>query len=202
MDPGIREVCERRLAKYRETSTALLSEVKLQRAQIWEDGNGHGLNIIPGLPDDIVESFIWSKVCQYVEEVRQASRRGYEIKDRIETVRALAHTSRKWRHVVQHSKPWGALKTLMADWKPEYWELYPQVIMYEYWSLMLRLPPLDIFFGFPQDSLRECRINWLLTKEKPERDIYLALYPDPVDVTGRLRRWKEWRDDPNCWENH
>ena len=199
MEPELQEFYRRKLAKYRAIGDNLENERKRQRSEIWESWMSGPEAMIPGLPDQVVEFMIWPKVCRYLEDVRTVRVRGSEMIDRIETVRALEHTSRKWRHVVQHSKPGGAFRYLLEEYEPKDWEMYPSTLKSEYWKLMSKLPPLDVFYKSERYYFCEFVRNWIfLSADRAHRDMYLTLYPDPLDASGRLRRWKEWRDDPLC----
>ena len=166
-----------------------------------------GINdLIPGLPDEIVESLIWPRVRRHVEEVKGVQRYGPDLIGRLQLICSLAQTCRKWRHLVRHSKPWGGYRLLMHYWAPRYWATHSDIIAEDFVSIMFFLPPLDIFYQTDKPSLSTWLREWMHEFKENEIEFYLQLYVDQNDVCGRLRRWKEWRNTDSeqrflAWEH-
>ena len=176
---------------YRELATQLEVIRQDERLRVWTDVGSSDL--LPGLPNELVESLIWPRIRKHVEEVRQERHVQADIIGRLKLIRSLAQTSRKWRHLVRHSKPLGGFCLLMQGWAPNIWANFPDIISYHFISYMLYLPPLDIFYLASITFLTWWLNAWTYTFKPPQRDFYLELYLDIDDVCRCLRRWKELR---------
>ena len=141
---SLRLVWKKRMERYQELAAQLEDARQEERMQLWTDVGSSDL--IPGLPNELVESLIWPRVRQHVEEVRRERHVEAGIIERLQLIRSLAHTSQKWRHLVRHSKPWGGFRLLMQSWPSHYWTNFPDILSHHFISILLYLPPLDIFY--------------------------------------------------------
>src|SRR5450759_50480 len=154
-------------------------------------------DLIPGLPDNLVEPELWTRIRRSFENVGRDPDSEVKLRGIMRNIRALHGTCRKWRFLVDISKSWAAMRILEYELCPidRFWRtLYSPFFFHKY---MRNLPPIDTFSIDRIERLVLWFKCWYdMTKE--DREICLQLYDDRHDKLGRLEEWVKQRD---FWSN-
>lgn len=197
MDPdaGGRELAiERTREKLRLEFRRLLATKDQDRARIWNPpATRYPLrcrppvsNLIPGLPDDLVELHIWPRIRAMLEdvvllEVSDTPR----VKTICLTVRSVAHINRKWRHLITNSIVWAALISAVTFCRRRWASLNT----FFFRDSVRAFPPIDVWSRLPHAVLMQRIDSWLLCDSK-EVDCYLSIYAVEQE---RVESWKTTR---------
>ena len=145
------------------------------------------LDLLPGLPDEVVLNHIWPRIRKDFEHVHDLPLAA--LRNLMRNICKLAGTSKKWRAVVTHSASWAAIRMLMqgghllgsGDLKAKYFR-----------HQLRHLPPIDAYSTEDLMKLGPVIMQWEdFTIE--EIRVYLEVCPkdhhDPEDVFGRVESW-------------
>lgn len=168
----------------------LQSERNDIRLSIWHAG--HPSDLIPGLPDALVESEIWPRIREYFEDIGTEPESN-DLRKKMMAIRSLQNASRKWRFVVRGSKSWAAMRILEYNLGPipNWWST--DYIVFFFHRYMRNLPPIDTFSTDTIDQLSFWFKCWH-DMSHDDREMCLELYDVKNDTLGRLVAWKTERD--------
>lgn len=181
---GVDQVIARRGRELRQRFEIGLQQVVNERDALWMSCPNKD-ELIPGLPDHIVEDRIWPKLVDSIERVD----RDVRLKDLIDTLVSVMLLSKKWSHVAKYSKL-GAVAKLMQTLPPQT-EFHIVEAYFKHY--MIQVPPMDLLSTFPLGELQR-RVNyWAAThlSEGNEMDDFLQLYSRYFNLTvSRSNLWK------------
>jgi hypothetical protein len=182
-------VLNRRKEKIRSMCHDAEEVVRAEWENIWQSTTSS--DILPGLPDELVETKIWPILRRWLEDVQDLPNE--VCVSRILQIRSMACISRKWRHIVTTSKAWAAIRLIVEN-VPQIMPLYALSATFRLY--MMYIPPIDAFSRLPLKELRHQQSIWMMYNCE-ETHIYLELYSDrydPKDSHQRLLAYRRGRD--------
>lgn len=149
------------------------------------------IEILPGLPNDLVLNHIWPRLRKDIENVVDVSLD--DVPSRMKDQCSIAGTSKYWRCLITMCASWTAIKLLQQGGQI----FGSRIIMARYYRRHLRhLPPIDAFSQMDLHKVAACVTTWE-HYDSIEIETFLLARPkdlcDPEDEVGRFQAWTDQR---------